>query len=93
MKRFARYRVLAYRQTVIADRLVRQIGDALEYFGAPDLEQRGRRSRVDAARHLRNDAQLRRLQREHIELDARDLPDELAERRIVLTDLGLSRSA
>ena len=65
-----------------------QVRDALEYFSAPDLEQRCRRSRVYAARHLRNDAQFGCLKREHIELDACDLPDELPERRVVLTDFG-----
>src|SRR2546429_5999865 len=83
------YRVLAKRKTVIADRLVGQVGDALEYLGAPDLEHRGRRSRVDPPRHLGDNAQLRCLQCEHIELDARDVLDEFPEGRIVLGDLGL----
>ena len=82
------YRVLAYGQTVVADRLMCQVRNALEYLGASDLEQRCGRSRVYAARHLRNDAQFGCLKREHIELDACDLPDELPERRVVLTDFG-----
>src|SRR5207244_6031167 len=83
------YRVLTDGQTVIADRLVRQVGDALEYLGAPDLEQRRGRSRVDAARHLSHDTQFGRLQRQDIELNAGNVLDELAERRIVLADFGL----
>ena len=70
------YWVLANGQAIIADRLVGQICDALEYLGAPDLEQRGSLSRIDSSRHLRNDAKLGRLQCEHIELDARNLLDE-----------------
>src|SRR6266851_995002 len=83
------YRVLANRKTIISDRLVGQVGDALEYLGAPDLKQRGRRSRVDPPRHLGDNTQLRCLQCEHIELDARDILDEFPEGRIVLGDLGL----
>ena len=48
------HRVLADGQTVVTDRLMRQVRDALEYLGAPDLEQRCGRSRIDAARHLRD---------------------------------------
>ena len=63
------HRLLADSKTVIADRLVGQLGDALEYLGTPDLEQRRRRSRIDTARHLGDDAQFRCLKCEHIELD------------------------
>src|SRR6266849_10653186 len=49
--------MLAQRKAVIADRAVRQLGDALEDFGAPDLEQRRRRSGVYPPRHLRHHAQ------------------------------------
>jgi len=47
-----------------------------EDLGATDLEQRCRRSRIDAARHLRHDAQLGRSSRQHVELDAGDVLDE-----------------
>jgi hypothetical protein len=38
--------MLAKRKAIIADRAVGEIGDALEDFGAPDLEKRSRRSRI-----------------------------------------------
>src|SRR4051812_42366888 len=65
-----------------------QVGDALENLGAPDLEQRGRRSRIDPARHLGDNAQFGRLQGKYVELDAGDVLDELSERRIVVVDFG-----
>jgi len=39
---------------------VGQFGDPLEYFRASDLEQRCDRTRINAARHLRNDAHAQR---------------------------------
>src|SRR5260221_1818134 len=88
-KAIGAHRMLADRKTVIADRLTGQIGNSLEYLGAPDLEQRGRRPRIDAARHLGNNAQLRRLQGKQIKLDARNVLDELSEGWIVLGNFGL----
>src|SRR5467141_1327163 len=84
------HRLLADSKTVIADRLVGQLGDALEYLGTPDLEQRGCRSRIDAARHLGNNAQLRRLERKYVEFDAHNVPDEFAGGRIVFGDFSLN---
>src|SRR6516165_2258793 len=79
-------RMLADRQAVIANRAVSEFGDRLEDLGAADLEQRRRRSRIDAARHLRYDAKLGRLQRQYIELDAGDVANEFETGRIVLRD-------
>src|SRR5437879_2181593 len=88
-KAIGAHRMLADRKTVIADRPMGQIGNTLEYLGAPDLEQRGRQPRIDAARHLGDNAQLRRLQGKQIKLDARDVLDELSEGWIILGNLAL----
>src|SRR6476659_4236708 len=72
-------RMLAQRKAIIADSAVREVGDALEDFGAPDLEQRSRRSRVYPSRHLRNHAQFGGFERENIKLDARDVLDEFVQ--------------
>src|SRR5216684_4354635 len=82
-------RMLTDRQAIVADGAVGQLGDVLEYLGAADLEQRRRRSRIDAARHLRHDPQLGRLERQHVELDAGNVPDEFEMGGIVGWNLGL----
>src|SRR5258705_4155048 len=72
-------RMLAQRKAIIADGAVREIGDALEDFGAPDLEKRGRRSRIYPSRHLRDHAQFGGFKGENIKLDARNVLDEFVQ--------------
>src|SRR5262245_15672686 len=80
-------RMLTDRKPIVAEQAMGQFSDVLENLGAPDLEQRGRWSRVDAARHLRDDTKLGRLERQHVEFDAGDLPNKLAMRGIALINL------
>src|SRR5258705_12885960 len=69
--------MLADRQPVIAHRPMRKFGDVLEYRGATDDKQGRRRAGIDAARHLRDDAKLGRLQRQPVEFDPGDIANEL----------------
>src|ERR1700687_5334973 len=72
-------RMLAKRQAIIADCAVCKVGDALEDFGAPDLEQRGCRSRVYPPRHLRDHTQFGGFKGENIKFDARNVLDEFTQ--------------
>src|SRR5207245_11391232 len=47
-------RMLAYGKSVIADRAMGELGDVLHYLGAAELEQRGRRTGIYAARQPGN---------------------------------------
>src|SRR6185312_1765463 len=78
------------RRRIFADRFHGELGDALLYLRAADLEARHFRPRLAAVRHLRQHAQLGELQRRHLDLEVSDLLGEalVLDQRLAVVLLG-----